>query len=95
MISKLVSFYLQVSKSLELAGIKTAGDFKNVQETTGVEHGSSAPMDRSGQGGGEGRHLDDHQVCLPRHMEEKQCGGLANSMASEIRLDPDLGSATC
>lgn len=27
---------------MELAGIKTAGDFKNEQETTGVEHGSSA-----------------------------------------------------
>lgn len=27
---------------MELAGIKTAGDFRNVQEMTGVAHGSSA-----------------------------------------------------
>lgn len=27
---------------MELAGIKTAGDFRNEQETTSVEHGNSA-----------------------------------------------------
>lgn len=39
---KIMGLYLQVSKSLELAGIKTAKDFRNVQEVTHVEHWSSA-----------------------------------------------------
>lgn len=47
-----MGLYLQVSKSLELAGIKTARDFRNVQGI-GVEHWSSAvnwSVVSSGQG---------------------------------------------
>ena len=47
-----MGLYLQVSKSLELAGIKTARDFRNVQ-VIGVEHWRSAVNWRvasSGQG---------------------------------------------
>lgn len=38
---KIMGLYVQVSKSLELARIKTARDFRNVQKVIDVEHWSS------------------------------------------------------
>lgn len=37
-----MGFFLQVSGSLELAGAKTARDFRNLQKAIGVEPRSSA-----------------------------------------------------
>lgn len=98
---KIMGLYLQVSKSLELAGIKTARDFRNVQ-VIGVEHWSSCVNQRvasSGQGsqGSEARSgrvaaVATDSVKCPQKLNAKRKQNLT-SVTALLRTDIQIDAA--